>query len=82
MLFIIYINDIVTDIESDILIFADDTSQLANDKTADDTRSILERDIARIESWAKKWKVCFGAGKFFQGMTFPFPPLFHFTTKT
>ena len=63
LLFIIYINDIVADIESDILIFADDTSLLANGKTSDETRSILERDLARIESWAKKWKVCFGADK-------------------
>ena len=29
LLFIIYINDIVDDIESDILVFADDTSLMA-----------------------------------------------------
>ena len=63
LLFIIYINDIIDDIESDILIFADDTSMLANGKTIEETRATLERDLARIESWAKKWKVSFGADK-------------------
>ena len=63
LLFIIYINDIIIDIESDILIFADDTSLLANGKTVEETRSILERDLARITKWAKKWKVSFGADK-------------------
>ena len=41
LLFIIYINDIVADIESDILIFADDTSLLANGKTSDETDRLL-----------------------------------------
>ena len=63
LLFIIYINDIIDDIESDILIFADDTSLLASGKTIGETRATLERDLARIESWAKKWKVSFGADK-------------------
>ena len=54
LLFIIYINDIIEDIESDILIFADDTSMLANGKTVEETSAILQRDLARIEIWAKK----------------------------
>ena len=63
LLFIIYINDIIEDIESDILIFADDTSMLANGKTVEETSAILQRDLARIEIWEKKWKVSFGAEK-------------------
>ena len=63
LLFIIYINDIIEDIESDILIFADDTSLLARGKTTVETAEILKRDLERISNWAEKWKVTFAADK-------------------
>ena len=63
LLFIIYINDITENIESDILIFADDTSLLATGKNTDITAAILNRDLNRISEWAKKWKVNFNADK-------------------
>ena len=59
ILFLIYINDITKDIESDILIFADDTSLLASGKTVEKTAEILNRDLEKISKWAAIWKVNF-----------------------
>ena len=63
LLFIIYMNDIVDLIESDILIFADDTSLLASGSDPAETAQILNRDLERISSWALQWKVVFNAKK-------------------
>ena len=63
ILFIIYMNDIIQDIESDILIFADDTSLFATGSDPAETVSQLNRDLNKISSWAKQWKVSFNAKK-------------------
>ena len=63
LLFIIYMNDIVDDIESDILIFADDTSLMASGSDPSETSEKLNRDLEKIASWASKWKVTFNAKK-------------------
>ena len=63
LLFIIYMNDIIYDIESDILIFADDTSLMATGKDPAETAAQLNRDLIKISLWAKKWKICFNAKK-------------------
>ena len=63
LLFIIYINDIVDDIESDILVFADDTSLMAVGNDPAETVEQLNRDLVKISAWAKKWKVIFNAKK-------------------
>jgi hypothetical protein len=44
LLFIIYINDIVHDIESEIMIFADDTTLLASGSDPAETSAQLNRD--------------------------------------
>ena len=56
-------NDIVKDIESDILIFADDTSLFATGSDPTETAAQLNRDLIKISSWAKLWKVSFNAKK-------------------
>ena len=43
LLFIIYMNDIINDIESDILIFADDTSLFATGSDPVETTDILKK---------------------------------------
>ena len=63
LLFIIYMNDIIDDIESDILIFADDSSLLASGADPAETAEILNRDLRKISEWALRWKVTFNAGK-------------------
>ena len=63
LLFIIYINDIVKDIESEMLIFADDTSLLVSGKNTEITSQIIKRDLTRICKWANDWKVSFNADK-------------------
>ena len=56
-------NAIVDNIESDILIFADDTSLFATGSDPSETAEILNRDLEKISSWATKWKVQFNATK-------------------
>ena len=63
LLFIIYMNDIVNDIESDILIFADDTSLFATGSDPTETAAQLNRDLEKISIWADIWKVKFNAKK-------------------
>ena len=63
LLFIIYNNDIVEDIESEILIFANDTTLLASGSDPAETSSQLNRDLARISECALTWKVTFNATK-------------------
>ena len=63
LLFIIYMNDIIDDIESEILIFADDTSLMACGKDPAETAAILNRDLVKLSNWASKWKVTFNPKK-------------------
>ena len=63
LLFIIYINDIVDNLESDILIFADDCSLLASGHDPAETAEQLNRDLNKISAWADLWKVKFNPGK-------------------
>ena len=59
LLFIIYINDITENIESDMLMFADDTTILASDKTPELTAALLNRYLLKISQGSNKWKVTF-----------------------
>ena len=63
LLFIIYMNDIIENLESDILIFADDTSLMATGVDPAETAQQLNRDLEKISFWASKWKVVFNAKK-------------------
>ena len=63
LLFIIYINDISKNLESEIIIFADDTTLLASGKGTADTIAQLNRDIIKINEWATTWKVTFNPTK-------------------
>jgi hypothetical protein len=63
LLFLIYINDIVENIESDIKLFADDTSlSLAHDNQATQA-DILNHDLNTIVEWSQKWRVDFNHTK-------------------
>ena len=56
-------NDIICDIDSEILIFADDTSLMASGNDQNETAQQLNRDLIKITKWAKQWKVTFNAKK-------------------
>ena len=63
LLFLIYMNDILNDIQSDILIFADDTSLFVSGSDPAETSVILNKDLQKISSWAEQWKVKFNTSK-------------------
>lgn len=63
LLFLIYINDIVTDIGSQIRLFADDTSLYLVVDNPMSTADTLNRDLQRITDWAKTWLVKFNPTK-------------------
>ena len=58
-LFLVYINDLVQNIESTVELFADDTSLYLCLEDPHQRAHTLNLDLARIAEWAKKWKVMF-----------------------
>ena len=58
LLFSLYINDISSDIESEIRLFADDCVCYREIKDEEDTMK-LQSDIDRLDSWARKWGMRF-----------------------
>jgi len=63
LLFLIYINDITEGIESNIKMFADDTSLFIDVDDPIQATAILNRDLQKIEKWSDKWLVKFSAEK-------------------
>ena len=63
LLFVLYINDIEKDLESEILIFDEDTTLLTFCPNSIETSKTLNRDLAKISDWAKTWKVKFCGDK-------------------
>ena len=63
LLFILYVNDILDDLESEVMIFVDDTTLLATGHDPAETSATINRDLQKISEWATKWKVTFNASK-------------------
>lgn len=61
-LFLIYINDIVTNISSTLRLFADDSILYLEIKCLGD-QARLQEDLNKIFQWADKWQMCFNAAK-------------------
>jgi hypothetical protein len=61
LLFINFINDIVTDIQSTIKLFADNTSLYLIEDDQNETADSLNNDLTKIHAWAIKWLVTFNA---------------------
>ena len=59
LLFLLYINDIVKDIQSNIRLFADDTSLFIVVENPDTAAQTLNSDLDKITKWAKDWLVSF-----------------------
>ena len=63
LLFLIYIDDIIKDIESSILLFADDTSIFETISDPILSFEKLNRDLARLYIWSNQWLVTFNPTK-------------------
>ena len=65
LLFLIFVNDIVDNVQSNIYLFADDTSLTQKIEKSNPTRAftILNEDLQTLEKWAKLWHVTFNAEK-------------------
>ncbi|MCW4285900.1 MAG: reverse transcriptase domain-containing protein [Candidatus Thiodiazotropha taylori] len=59
LLFLLYINDIVKDIQSNIRLFADDTSLFIIVEKPETAAQILNSDLGKITNWAQDWLVSF-----------------------
>ena len=63
ILFLIYINDIVKDINSIIRLFADNTSLYIIVDSPEEASQTINQDLVRISAWAEKWLVSFNPNK-------------------
>ena len=62
VLFVIYINDLLDKIDSEGLMFADDTKIFHHISSYDDSL-LLQNDIESLEDWASKWLLSFHPDK-------------------
>ena len=58
-LLLIYINDLVDNIMSDVKLFADDTSVFIVVYDADISAEVLNQDLGTVQDWAYQWKMSF-----------------------
>ena len=56
-IFLIYINDIVSDIQSNIILFADNISLYVEVGNRNRTSQVLNNDLDKIHIWSKTWIV-------------------------
>ena len=63
LLFLIYINDITTDLQSSSFLYADDTSLLEVVDDPDVTAAKLNDDLELINTWTHKWLVTINSDK-------------------
>ena len=62
VLFVIYINDILDDIDSHGLMFADDTKIFRMISSKEDSEN-LQKDVNSLEKWSSTWKLEFNSEK-------------------
>jgi hypothetical protein len=65
LLFLIYINDLSTELSSDFNQYADDTTLLETVKTPIESVNKINKDLEIISKWAKMWRVTFNPDKTF-----------------
>ena len=63
LLFLLYINDIVADIQSCVRLFADDTSLYVIVDNPISAAEMINTDLETIHRWAEKWLVKFNPSK-------------------
>ena len=63
LLFLVYTNDLVNNLECKPFMFADDTTLLAIANNTFETTNMLSRDLTKISNWAHIWKLTFNPSK-------------------
>jgi len=63
LLFLVYVNDIGTNIKSSVCLFADDTIRLCSSKNPSALHTMLSNDLRQLEMWSDLWSVTFNAAK-------------------
>ena len=63
LLFILYINDIVDEVSTNIRLYADDSCIFTVGHDSQTMANELNSNLERISAWARKWKVNFNAKK-------------------
>ena len=63
LLFLVYINDLVNGVQSNIRLFADDTTLFITVDNPETAAGQLNRDLDSIKTWADQWLVDFNPGK-------------------
>ena len=59
LLFLIYINDLPNGLNSNVKLFADDTSLFSVVHNITDSANLLNSDLSEINEWALQWKMSF-----------------------
>ena len=59
LLFLIYINDLPNGLNSNVKLFADDTSLFSVVHNIIDSANLLNSDLSKINEWALQWKMSF-----------------------
>ena len=59
LLFLIYTNDLPSELQSNVKLFADDTSLFTVVKDKNESVNILNNDLQSISTWAYNWKMLF-----------------------
>ena len=62
VLFLVYINDLVNNLECFTLLFADDAKIYREIKSEEDIKA-MERDLIRLQEWSAKWLLTFNVDK-------------------
>ena len=62
LLFVLYVNDLPSDLQCPTKLFADDTKLYRSVRHASDVQ-LLQRDLDRAVSWSEKWRLPFNRAK-------------------
>ncbi len=65
LLFLVYVNDLVNDLETTPYLFADDTSllEVINPRNVAGSFAKINRDLESLSNWAAQWRVNYNATK-------------------
>ena len=80
LFFLIYINDLSDNLESNVKLFADDTSMFSVVRDPINTSQELNNDLHKVSLWAYKWKMSFNPDPSKQAQEVIFSPKIKYIT--